>query len=47
MADDEKIGKPWSDEELDAIVADYFAMLTAEFSGQSYVKSHHSAALMA
>lgn len=47
MADDEKIGKPWSDEELDAIVSDYFAMLTAELSGQSYVKSHHSAALMA
>lgn len=47
MADDEKIGKPWSDEELDAIVSDYFAMLTAELSGWSYVKSHHSAALMA
>jgi len=47
MADDEKIGKTWSDEELDAIVSDYFAMLTAELSGQSYVKSHHSAALMA
>jgi hypothetical protein len=47
MADDEKIGKPWSDEELDAIVADYFAMLTSELSGQPYVKSHHSAALMA
>ena len=30
MADDEKIGKPWSDLELDAIVSDYFAMLTAE-----------------
>lgn len=47
MADDERIGKTWSDEELDAIVSDYFAMLTAELSGQSYVKSHHSAALMA
>jgi hypothetical protein len=47
VADDEKIGKPWSDDELDAIVADYFAMLTAELSGQPYVKSHHSAALMA
>lgn len=47
MADDEKIGRPWSDKELDAIVSDYFAMLTAELSGQSYVKSHHSAALMA
>jgi hypothetical protein len=47
MADEERIGKPWSDEELDAIVSDYFAMLTAELAGQSYVKSHHSAALMA
>ncbi|MBX3429967.1 MAG: DUF3883 domain-containing protein [Hyphomonadaceae bacterium] len=47
MADEDKIGQPWNDNELDAIVADYFAMLTAELSGQSYVKSHHSAALMA
>ncbi len=47
MADDEKIGKPWSDKELDAIVSDYFAMLTAELAGESYVKSRHSAALMA
>lgn len=47
MADEEKIGKPWSDDELDAIVADYFAMLTAELSAQPFVKSHHSAALMA
>lgn len=47
MADEDKIGRPWADDELDAIVADYFAMLTAELSGQPYVKSHHSAALMA
>jgi len=46
MADDEKIGKPWSDGELDAIVADYFSMLSAELSRQPYVKSHHSAVLM-
>lgn len=46
MADDEKIGRPWDDAELDAIVADYFAMLKAELSGQPYVKSHHSKALM-
>jgi hypothetical protein len=45
-ADDSKIGTPWSDDELDAIVADYFSMLTAERSGHPYVKSHHSAALM-
>jgi hypothetical protein len=47
LADQDKIGTPWSDDELDAIVADYFAMLEAELSGQAYVKSHHSAALMA
>lgn len=46
MADEEKIGRPWDDAELDAIVADYFAMLTAELGGRPYVKSHHSKALM-
>ena len=46
MADEEKIGRPWSDDELDAIVADYFSMLRAELSRQPYVKSHHSAVLM-
>ncbi len=47
LADAEKIGKPWSDNELDAIVGDYFAMLEAELAHKPYVKSHHSAALMA
>ena len=47
MADEAKIGTHWQDNELDAIVADYFAMLAADLSGQPYVKSHHSAALMA
>lgn len=47
MADESKIGTNWQDDELDAIVADYFAMLTAELSGQPYVKSQHSQALMA
>jgi len=47
MADEEKIGRPWNDDELDAIVADYFSMLRAELSRQPYVKSHHSAVLMA
>lgn len=46
MADEEKIGRPWDDAELDAIVADYFDMLAAELSGRGYVKSHHSKALM-
>lgn len=47
MTDDEKIGTVWSDDELDAIVADYFAMLRSELAGEPYVKAHHSAALMA
>jgi hypothetical protein len=47
MADEEKIGKPWRDDELDAIIADYFDMLGADLAGRPYVKSRHSAALMA
>jgi hypothetical protein len=46
LADQEKIGTPWTDDELDAIIADYFAMLDAELSQRPYVKSRHSAALM-
>jgi hypothetical protein len=47
VADERKIGTPWRDDELDAIVADYFEMLEAELSGRPYVKSSHSKALMA
>lgn len=46
MASDDKAGNVWSDDELDAIVADYFSMLAAEQAQESYVKSHHAAALM-
>lgn len=46
MADDDKFGTPWRDDELDAIIADYFAMLDAESTGRRYVKAHHSTALM-
>jgi hypothetical protein len=46
MADENKIGTPWQDDELDAIIEDYFAMLTADLAGEPYVKSRHSAALM-
>src|ERR1700731_811745 len=46
MADESKIGTDWQDDELDAIIADYFAMLEADLSGRPYVKSRHSAALM-
>jgi len=47
MADEAKIGTHWQDDELDAIVSDYFAMLACDLSGQPYVKSRHSQALMA
>ena len=39
MADEIKSGRPWQDDELDAIIEDYFAMLKAEISGEFYVKS--------
>ena len=32
---------PWTDEENDAIVADYFAMLKAELGGRKYNKTKH------
>jgi hypothetical protein len=47
MAEDAKRGTIWQDGELDLIVADYFSMLQAELSGRAYVKSRHSAVLMA
>ena len=46
MADQDVRGKDWSDDELDAIVADHFAMLRAQSEGQPYVKAHHARALM-
>jgi hypothetical protein len=46
MADETKVGTHWQDDELDAIVADYFAMLGSDLAGQPYVKSRHSEALM-
>jgi hypothetical protein len=46
MAENEKYGKPWEDAELDAIIADYFVMLTLDLAGERYIKSRHSAALM-
>jgi hypothetical protein len=47
MTEPTKPGAPWRDDELDAIVADYFGMLAADLAGQPYVKSRHNAALMA
>ncbi len=47
MAEETKRGTNWQDDELDQIVADYFLMLSDDLSGRPYVKSRHSAALMA
>ncbi|HUO06559.1 MAG TPA: DUF3883 domain-containing protein [Candidatus Binataceae bacterium] len=47
MADKVKVGTHWQTDELDAIVADYFAMLADDLAGQPYVKSRHRHALVA
>ncbi|HTR25933.1 MAG TPA: DUF3883 domain-containing protein [Terriglobales bacterium] len=47
MADAKKFGTDWQDNELDDVVADYFDMLMDELRGRPYVKSRHSALLMA
>lgn len=46
MADQGRQGKDWDADELDAIIADYFAMLGDELAQRPYVKAHHRAALM-
>lgn len=46
MVDFGRQGQGWGDDELNAIVADYFSMLDAEVGRAPYVKSHHRAALM-
>ena len=33
---------PWTDEENDLIVADYFAMLAADLAGRPYIKADHN-----
>ena len=35
-------GQSWTDEEVEAIVADYFAMLRLEQSGERFIKSEHN-----
>ena len=42
-----KTGTDWQDDELDAIVTDYFAMLEAELRGEPFVKAEHRRVLMA
>lgn len=46
MADQGRQGEDWDAGELDAIIADYFAMLGNELSQRPYVKAQHRAALM-
>ncbi|WP_292085553.1 MULTISPECIES: DUF3883 domain-containing protein [unclassified Brevundimonas] len=47
MIDPSKVGTDWQADELDAIVATYFAILTAELAGRAFVKAHHARDLMA
>jgi hypothetical protein len=47
MADEVKHGTDWQNDELDAIVEDYFSMLMLDLSGKPYVKAEHNRALMA
>lgn len=46
MIDQSKVGTNWQADELDAIVATYFAMLAAELAGRPYVKAHYARDLM-
>src|SRR4051794_35645808 len=46
MAEEDVTGTDWSSVELDAIVADYFAMLREEQTGKPYNKTAHRRALM-
>jgi hypothetical protein len=41
MAQDDRFGLDWNDEELDFIVKDYFSMLHSEMNGADYNKSAH------
>lgn len=45
MADQSRIGTDWSPDELDAIVAEYFTMLSAQAAGEPFVKAERARAL--
>ncbi|MEP0708019.1 MAG: DUF3883 domain-containing protein [Parvibaculum sp.] len=45
MGGSAKAGDDWNDQEIDLIVADYFAMLNLQLNGEPYVKARHNAAL--
>lgn len=38
-------GTRWTDEENDAVVADYFSMLSEELSNKKYIKAEHNRVL--
>jgi len=46
MANQTRQGEDWNPFELDAIIADYFTMLSEELAKRPYVKAHHRALLM-
>ncbi len=46
MNSSDRFGQDWTDEELDLIVTDYFAMLKFELRGEVYNKSIHRRSLM-
>jgi hypothetical protein len=46
MAQEDRFGLDWSDEELDFIIADYFSMLRSELNGAAYNKSAHRRSLI-
>ena len=46
MAQVDRFGMDWNDDELDIIVADYFTMLGSELRGLDYNKSAHRRALV-
>ena len=46
MVDYNRQREEWRGSELDAIVADYFTMLSDELVQRPYVKAHHRAVLM-
>src|SRR5580692_3668930 len=46
MANDDRFGLDWSDDELDFIIVDYFRMLQSELNGMDYNKSAHRRSLV-
>lgn len=45
MSESDRTGEDWNEQEIDLIVADYFAMRDMELRGESFVKTHRNAAL--